>query len=86
VGKLRVHLFLNECFLEIFLCDCVCCVLKCVFMNYIWYIDGRNGKTGGRVLFTGLGLKSRVMTANDRSYMHPLEFLYLKSQKTESKN
>jgi len=29
-------------------------------MNFIRDIDGRNGKSGGRVLFTGLGLKSEV--------------------------
>jgi len=29
-------------------------------MNCIRDIDGRNGKTGGRVLFTGFGLKSGV--------------------------
>ena len=27
-------------------------------MNYIRDFDGRNGKSGGRVLFTGIGLKS----------------------------
>jgi len=29
--------------------------LKCMVMNSIRDIDGRNGKSGGRVLFTGLG-------------------------------
>ena len=29
-------------------------------MNCIWDFEGRNGKSGGRVLFTGLGLKSGV--------------------------
>ena len=59
-GKLREHLLFGELFLEIFLWDCVYCTLECVVMNCIRDIDGRNGKSGGRVLFTGLGLKSRV--------------------------
>ena len=29
-------------------------------MNYIRDFDERNGKSGGRVLFTGIGLKSGV--------------------------
>jgi len=46
--------------LEIFLWNCVYCTLKCMVMNSIRDIDGRNGKSGGIVLFTGLGLKSGV--------------------------
>ena len=61
MGKLRVHLlFLGEWFLEIFVCDCIYCTLEGVVMNCILDIDGRNGKSGGRVLFTGLRLKSGV--------------------------
>jgi len=48
VGKLHVHLlFLGVIFGNI---------LEGVVMNSIRDIDRRNGKSGGRVLFTGLGI------------------------------
>jgi len=37
--------FFLELFLEIFLWDCVYCTLKCMVMNSIRDIDGRNGKS-----------------------------------------
>jgi len=55
VGKLRVHLlFFEVIFGNIFM------GLRLLYFEVYGYdsirdIDGRNGKSGGRVLFTGLG-------------------------------
>ena len=55
MGKLRVHLlFLGVNFGNIFM-ELRLLYFEVLVVNSIRDIDGRNGKSGGRVLFTGLG-------------------------------